>query len=153
MCAPAQVYETGKKSILFFMSLNIYWISTFIKDEEVTETGESVPAHEASCQQHGMVEGFKFHCENSKELWQRQHKLEIYEDRLYPSLPQHPEEAVGKQWLMGFGQKSRTHIPNAVLQMLKKQASSIIELGVGRHVAPTAPLLWEQSYGGKEGGA
>lgn len=67
MCAPAWVYETGKKRISFFMSINIYWLPTFIKDEEVTETGKSVLAHEPSCQQHGMVEGFKFHCENNKK--------------------------------------------------------------------------------------
>lgn len=47
--------------------MSIYGIPAFIKDGEATETGKSVLTHEAFCQQHGMVEGFKFHWGNSKK--------------------------------------------------------------------------------------
>lgn len=41
-------------------------------------------------------------------------RFEIYEDHLYPSHSQYPEEGVRKQWLIRCGQNSRTHIPNTV---------------------------------------
>lgn len=55
--------------------MSIYWIPAFIKDGEVTETGKSVITGEAFCQQHGMIEGFKFHWENRKKWRKYQHEV------------------------------------------------------------------------------